>query len=303
MLVLGVQVLLGFSFQVFLTPQYDRLPSGERIVMGATLGLLLVALVLLLVPSAHHRIVDRGEDTPSLDAVTQCSLQLALAPLAMALAGASFVVGARDASRGVAAALTGVVLAGAIGAWYLLPLRKRRAPREEPREPMEEISVKGKITHVLTELRVVLPGTQALLGFQLVAVFQAEFDRLPPAGRAAHLAGFALLAASVLLLLFPAAFHRIAERGEPSERLHQVSSVVLVLAMCTLAGAIGCDVFLVVYRVTGAFPPALFAAGVWLTFSLSAWIFGMFLVRWWEERAQEKSLGNQPETGRSSTFV
>ena len=35
-----------------------------------------------------------------------------------------------------------------------------------------------RITHVLEELRVVLPGTQALLGFQLVAVFSTGFASL-----------------------------------------------------------------------------------------------------------------------------
>jgi hypothetical protein len=44
--------------------------------------------------------------------------------------------------------------------------RERRAP-----EDLERAA-----THVLEEARMVLPGIQALLGFQLIAVFSSRFD-------------------------------------------------------------------------------------------------------------------------------
>ena len=41
---------------------------------------------------------------------------------------------------------------------------------------MKDVELKHKIRHVLTEARVVLPGTLALLGFQFVAVLQPGFE-------------------------------------------------------------------------------------------------------------------------------
>jgi hypothetical protein len=38
-----------------------------------------------------------------------------------------------------------------------------------------------KIEQVLTEARIIIPGAQALFGFQFVAMLTTGFDRLPPA--------------------------------------------------------------------------------------------------------------------------
>jgi hypothetical protein len=43
----------------------------------------------------------------------------------------------------------------------------------------DETPLSAKIEYVLTEVRVVLPGVQALLGFQLVIVLTRAFEDLP----------------------------------------------------------------------------------------------------------------------------
>ena len=47
-------------------------------------------------------------------------------------------------------------------------------PKEEEQTPL-----KTKIEQMLTEARVVIPGAQALLGFQLIAVLTKAFADLP----------------------------------------------------------------------------------------------------------------------------
>jgi hypothetical protein len=37
-----------------------------------------------------------------------------------------------------------------------------------------------KVEQLLTEARVIIPGAQALLGFQFIAMLTSGFDRLPP---------------------------------------------------------------------------------------------------------------------------
>jgi hypothetical protein len=288
MLVLGLQVLLGFNFQSFLLPHYERLPVSARAVTLATLVLLLTALVLMLVPTAHHRIVDGGEDTRSLDVVTRWAINLALFPFAVALGGAFYVVGARLEGDVLGVVLAALTIASAMVAWYVVPLTRRRRSTVRPEDEMEKASLEDKIHHVLTETRVVLPGTQALLGFQLAGVFQSGFDDLSRSSKLVHLVGFVFLGASVIVLMLPAAYHRIAEHGENSEGLHRLTSVCVVLAMITLSGAIACDIHVVVRRATGAASAGAIGAAIWLVVSLSAWVFAMLLVRQLRKRREDR---------------
>lgn len=65
------------------------------------------------------------------------------------------------------------------------------------------------ISHLLEECRMVLPGIQALFGFQLIAVFNQPFwDRLDPSHRSLHFTAIFLVVISMALVMTPAAYHR-----------------------------------------------------------------------------------------------
>ena len=115
-----------------------------------------------------------------------------------------------------------------------------------------------KIEQVLTEARVVLPGAQALLGFQFAAMLMDAFPKLPKTSQYIHVASLWLLAATIVLLMAPAAFHRIVERGEDSERLHRFASAMLLTAMVPLALGMAGDFYVVMDKVFEA--PSLSAA-------------------------------------------
>jgi hypothetical protein len=66
---------------------------------------------------------------------------------------------------------------------------------------------------MLTEARVLLPGVQALLGFQLIAVLTKPFEQLPIAFKIIHAGGLVMLAVAIVSLLAPAALHRRAIAG------------------------------------------------------------------------------------------
>ena len=55
----------------------------------------------------------------------------------------------------------------------------------------------------------VLPGIQALFGFQLIAVFNRPFFDLATADRLLHLAALLLVAVAIGLIMAPAAHHRL----------------------------------------------------------------------------------------------
>ncbi|MDT7604539.1 MAG: hypothetical protein QOF61_2536, partial [Acidobacteriota bacterium] len=65
-------------------------------------------------------------------------------------------------------------------------------------------------------------------------------------------ASLALVAASVVLLMTPAAYHRIVERGEETEHFHRFSSRVLLAAMIPLALGVTGSFYVVLHKGTNS---------------------------------------------------
>ena len=107
-----------------------------------------------------------------------------------------------------------------------------------------------RINLALTEVRVVLPGAQALLGFQAAIMFTDAFAHLPTTPKYAHLASLLLIVLTVILLMTPAAYHRIGERGRFSPHLHRFITRMLLAAMATLALGISAELYVVAHKIT-----------------------------------------------------
>jgi Family of unknown function (DUF6328) len=97
---------------------------------------------------------------------------------------------------------------------------------------------------VIEEARMVLPGIQAFFGFQLIAVFNNRFQDLTHPEQILHLVALLLLAVSIALIMTPAAYHRIAERGMVSRRFVELASRFLECAMLPLMLSISIDLCL-----------------------------------------------------------
>jgi uncharacterized protein DUF6328 len=121
-----------------------------------------------------------------------------------------------------------------------------RAGKEERKESLVE-----ETRTILEEARMVLPGIQALFGFQLIAVFNARFDELTAALQALHLIALVAGAISMSLVMTPAAYHRIAERGRTSSRFTALASWLIAAAMAPLALSIALDAFVVSVMIVG----------------------------------------------------
>jgi hypothetical protein len=63
---------------------------------------------------------------------------------------------------------------------------------------------------MLTEARVIIPGCQALLGFQLIAMPTPAFDELPLDAKIMQAAGLCCVTVATILLMTPAALHRLS---------------------------------------------------------------------------------------------
>jgi DMSO reductase anchor subunit len=143
---------------------------------------------------------------------------------------------------------------------------------------VQHTPLKTRIDQALTEARVVLPGAQALLGFQLVTMFMDGFDKLPNSSKFIHIASLAFIALTVILLMAPAAYHRVAERGEDTERMHQVASTFLMCAMITLPLGICGEVYVVMDKVTNSVAASVSCAVLALALFYGTW-FGFTIYR------------------------
>jgi hypothetical protein len=115
-----------------------------------------------------------------------------------------------------------------------------------PIRKVEREGLLDEATHVLEEARMILPGIQALFGFQLIAVFNARFEEdLSNADQIVHLVALVCAAISVAMLMTPAAYHRLAERGQISDRFITLASRLIAFGMVPLAMGIALDVYVV----------------------------------------------------------
>ena len=129
-----------------------------------------------------------------------------------------------------------------------------------------------RIRQILTEARVILPGNQALLGFQLAVILQQSFRDLQPALRWVHLASLLLMALSTILLLTPAPYHRIVEHGEETEGFYRVASFLVLSSLPPLAMGICGDFFVVVFSMTHSWLPAVIGAAFMVLVFSTMWL-------------------------------
>ncbi|MDQ6917702.1 MAG: DUF6328 family protein [Pseudomonadota bacterium] len=141
-----------------------------------------------------------------------------------------------------------------------------RAAKSEQKE-----SLVDETRTILDEARMVLPGVQALFGFQLIAVFNARFEDLPAALQTLHLAALVAGAISMALVMTPAAYHRIAERGRISSRFADLASRLIAAAMAPLALSIALDAFIVSVLIAGSFVTAAVIGIALATMFLGMW--------------------------------
>src|SRR6186713_728150 len=105
-----------------------------------------------------------------------------------------------------------------------------------PQPEREELSLNDAATHVLEECRTVVPGMQALFGFQLIAVFSAGFrEQLSSTERLIHLISIVLVTIAIALVMSPAALHRQTEPLSVSRRFISASSRLLMASLIPLA--------------------------------------------------------------------
>ncbi len=281
-LITGGQILIGFDYQGVFNPGFEKLPELSRYLKLGSLGLLLITLCLVLSPAPYHMLVECNNNTRRFHLFIRKTITAALFPFAVGLGIDVYVAVQKIIGTPQAIVTGGLTSLVALFAWYgwglvYKPLYKEIAMQENESQE-EDVKLADKIEQVLTETRVVLPGAQALLGFQFAGILTEGFDKLPEILKYVHLASLGLIALSIIFLMTPAAFHRIVEQGEDTERVLKFSSFMVLAALVPMALGISGDLLVVVQKVTGSGTLSLACAGAALTLFYGFW-FGYTLYR------------------------
>ena len=264
-LVLGVQILLGFQYRAAFEPRIRALPPLVQDLSAVALVLLVASAACLIAPSPYHHIAEGGQATVRMNAYTRRLALVSLAPFALAIGVNVAVAIESQLGLGVAAALGAAAALVAALCWFGPALAQH--PEASPEED-EMVPLKDKIAELYTEDRTILPGVQALLGFQFASYLTDGFAHLPPATQAVNTASLFLLLLAMILLMTPAPFHRLAERGEDTERFERVATWFVLASLPLLALGVAGDAYVVLAAVSGR------AGGLALAMALAC-VFGM----------------------------
>lgn len=105
-----------------------------------------------------------------------------------------------------------------------------------------------EMRNIIEEARVVLPGVQALFGFQTIAVVKDRFSELADYAKACHALGMIMVVISIAMVMTPAIHYR-ACRGHATASMVKLSSGMIRGALGPLAAGLALDMFAVIHVV------------------------------------------------------
>jgi len=139
-------------------------------------------------------------------------------------------------------------------------------------EREEKLSLHQAANFLLEECRTILPGIQALFGFQLIAIFNDGFDeKLNASEQHLHLAALTLVAVAVVLIMAPAAYHRQTGPMKVNAAFITVASRAALVAMVALMLGLTLDFYVVAHVVLRQAKWALLLAVLLCGFILLVW--------------------------------
>jgi hypothetical protein len=271
LLILGAQVLFGFQFNGIFQQQFALLPNISRLFVCAGLTLLMAALALLIAPSMEHRIVEGGQDSRRVLVLATLFGGTALLPVALALALDLFVAMERMASIRIAVMTATVFFGLAMLCWYAAAWLAKRKESPMTKDAEQPTPLEIQVDQLLTEARVIIPGVQAMLGFQLTVTLTQAFAELGPAAKMAHAAALCCIALAVVLLMAPASVHRIAFAGQDDPEFLKIGSIFVIAAPLPLAPGISLDSYVAAGRALESNTAALSLAAAAIIVLLGFW--------------------------------
>jgi hypothetical protein len=249
LLILGAQVLFGFQMTSVFQEAFAELALSTRLVNCAAQALMVLSITLLIAPSMQHRIVEGGADTNRILRMTSLFACLALLPFELSLGLSAYLV--FDQLYGTVAAFiagTGFCLLAGFFWFGLEFIVKPWVGQSLMHEEEKPTPLPVRIDQMLTEARVIIPGGQALLGFQFTVTLTRAFAEMPDAVKLLHIVALCCVGLAVILLMTPAALHRITFGGADKPAFFRLGSAFVIAAPAPLALGISGDVYVAAFK-------------------------------------------------------
>jgi hypothetical protein len=125
-----------------------------------------------------------------------------------------------------------------------------------------------EMRNIIEEARCILPGLQAVFGFQTIAVFNERFTDLEPYAQACHLVGLGLMV--IAMLMTPAVYYR-AQHGRATSRMVRASRKSIRGALIPLAVGLSLDMLTVMSLATDKLTLSIAAAVATLLLFVGLW--------------------------------
>ena len=110
-----------------------------------------------------------------------------------------------------------------------------------------------------------------MFGFQLAIVLTQAFEQLPSVSRIVHAASLFLVALTVMMLMAPAAYHRIVYASEDTEDMHRVGGALVTAATVPLALGLTENIYVVIAKIAGSSRAGLIAGGLAFVMLVALW--------------------------------
>lgn len=284
LLMLGAQILFGFEFNAVFQEGFKELPQSSRMLDGVALLFMALSIGLLIAPSARHRLTENGQITGRLRRSITSFAGWALLPFAGSLGLTLYIVLAKSFGLRIASAAGAFFTALALVFWFGLEFGYRkfalgRSTRMNGNDPDKPTPLEARIEQMLTESRIIIPGAQALMGFQLIAMLNKSFDELPYLSQIIHALALGADAVALVLLIAPAAFHRLAFHGADTERFFRLGSALVTAALLPLALGISGDIYVALARIAKENAIGAAAATLSLILFLAFWYVQPLMLR------------------------
>jgi hypothetical protein len=138
------------------------------------------------------------------------------------------------------------------------------------KQQTEQEKLDAEMRNIIEEARVILPGVQALFGFQTIAVFNDRFGDLESFAKICHVVGLAMVVITIAMIMTPAIYYR-ACMGQVTPHMASVSSKLIHRGVLPLATGLSLEMFTVLYVVSESLWLSVCAAVVTLLLFMSLW--------------------------------
>jgi hypothetical protein len=153
---------------------------------------------------------------------------------------------------------------------------------------------RAKLTELLTETRILLPGTEVFLGFLATLPFSQHFGQLDHARRVVYICTFLATLLALILFVVPASYHRLARPIRHKERFKSFANKFLVAGLVPMSIAMVLASYLITYVVLNR--AALAVASV---------VGSLIVLVWWvvpliraHDRWGSPAKGDEPHSGQ-----